>query len=441
MNKNLVFLIIAVISAALMCLPWPYIFPVFIIIFGFFIGVFLSMHKQEKLKDYIFLSGVFIMAFLTRIIAAFLLYNFVFLLNGNGLLGDGQPYAENGYKILRMWLIGIHDIDYISNYLISDISNASGTVGSYDFWNAIVYYFAGVNPMSLILINCLAGSLTAVIVFFITEQVFSKKAARYASVLTAFWPSLFFWSVQNLKEPISVFLIVVLIWSALQLKIQFRFYLIALFIAFSFAVKEFRSLLFFAFFAISIPLSFLLSLWKTRKAEFIFFIILVLFLIFMFFTVLKAYLLKILPFGSLSMLDWISEMRSYRAYGGSAFLENWKFTNPADVGVFLPIALLIAWLAPFPWEISSMIQIMAMPEMLLYYILLPAMFSGWYFIMKYKMKEGGAIIAYIFVMMLIFAFIEGNVGTLFRHRSMVLPFIFILIGAGLSFKTGKEKTP
>jgi len=141
------------------------------------------------------------------------------------------------------------------------------------------------------------------------------------------------------------------------------------------------------------------------------------------------------------MLDWISEMRSYRAYGGSAFLENWKFTNPADVGVFLPIALLIAWLAPFPWEISSMIQIMAMPEMLLYYILLPAMFSGWYFIMKYKMKEGGAIIAYIFVMMLIFAFIEGNVGTLFRHRSMVLPFIFILIGAGLSFKTGKEKTP
>ncbi len=51
--------------------------------------------------------------------------------------------------------------------------------------------------------------------------------------------------------------------------------------------------------------------------------------------------------------------------------------------------------------------------------------------MKYKIREGGIIVVYIFVMMVVLAFIEGNIGTLFRHRAMVLPFMFILAGIGL----------
>jgi len=105
--------------------------------------------------------------------------------------------------------------------------------------------------------------------------------------------------------------------------------------------------------------------------------------------------------------------------------------NPSTFIFFMPIMALVAWLAPFPWQIGSMSQISAVPEMLLYYLLLPAMFSGWKFIMKHKIGEGGIIIVYIFIMMLVLAFIEGNIGTLFRHRAMVLPFMFILIGIGI----------
>ena len=80
---------------------------------------------------------------------------------------------------------------------------------------------------------------------------------------------------------------------------------------------------------------------------------------------------------------------------------------------------------------GSISQIIVIPEMLLYYLLLPAMFLGWRFIIRDKVKEGGLIIVYIFLMMLVLAFVEGNIGTLFRHRAMVLPFMFILVGIGL----------
>ena len=89
---------------------------------------------------------------------------------------------------------------------------------------------------------------------------------------------------------------------------------------------------------------------------------------------------------------------------------------------------------------GSVSQITVMPEMLLYYALLPAMFLGWSFVMKHRIREGGLIIVYIAIMMLVLAFIEGNIGTLFRHRAMVLPFMFILVGVGIDRIKNKEKT-
>ena len=140
-------------------------------------------------------------------------------------------------------------------------------------------------------------------------------------------------------------------------------------------------------------------------------------------------------------LDWLYMMRTYRVYGGSAFLSGWDFTNPLVFALFTPIALIVAWLAPFPWQLGSALQVMALPEMLIYYLLIVPMFLGIKFVLKNKIREGGIIVVYIFVMLFVLAFVEGNIGTLFRHRAMVLPFIFILAGVGLSPKkeVGRSK--
>lgn len=406
-------------------LPIPYISPILIVMFGLLVaGFVLVLCNQKDPQDHIFLLNIFILAFLYRIIVAFLFYNFVFVLQGRGLSGDSWPYSENGYRILQMWLSGIHDVKYISYYILQQENiSLSGALGTYDFWNALVYFFTGKSPLSLVFINCLAGSLIIVFIYAITKQLFSRKAAVFAAILTAFWPSTFLWSIQNLKEPITIFLICFLVWVILQIRNRFRFYLIVLAIVLAVTLKEFREVAF-----VVLLLALLLSIFPNSRSGCLALLSCGI-IIFLFRHKLKLFLPQFSQ-GDL-FLDWLYRLRGYRASGGSAFLVNFDFTTGPKFIIFMPIALLVAWLAPFPWQLGSLMQISAVPEMIVFYLCIPCMFYGIKFILKNKFKEGFVILLYISIMSLVLALIEGNIGTLFRHRAMILPFCFILIAAGL----------
>lgn len=404
--------------------------PLVIFCAGLLIGILLiSLAPEEDQK---FLLGLFLAAYLSRIFISIFLYNLTFVFRGTGLAGDGWGYSENGYAILQLWRHGITNIDEIHRNV--KFGSVSGALGSYDFWNAIVYFFTGKSPLSLVFINCLAGSIIVFFIYAIAKQLFNKTAAIFASILTAFWPSLFLWSTKNLKEPIAVFLLVTIVWCIVRLNKQFRFYLIFLLILLSLALREFRIILFFVFFAVIFPCSLALYMWKVTKLKVIYIVILF-FIAGFLVNIAKSYFAGIFPsVENVALLDWMYQMRTWRAYGGSAFLEGWNFTNPFVLFLFAPIALFIALLAPFPWQLGSISKIITMPEMLIYYLLIPFMFSGAKFLFKYKLRESALIITYICVMILVLAFVEGNVGTLFRHRAVVLPFMFVLTGVGLAQK-------
>lgn len=425
-NIHIIFILGILIALIIALFPIVFMAPVLIMMTGILIGLFLFIHKKETVGEHVFLSGLFFVSFVSRVTISLFLYSFVYIYKGSGLLGDGWCYSENGYSILQMWLGGMRDMRKI--YAAVMRISPSGNLGSFDFWNAIVYYFTGKSPVSVIFINCLASSLTVIFIYYITKQLYNEKAAKISAVMTAFWPSLFIWSTQNLKESLSIFLTAILIWGVVQLKKKFRFYLVFLMILASIALKELRLVSFSIFYAVVLPLSLILFLWKKNKVLFIFLIacagliagILV-----------NDYLIKTYSYSPMAIIKYLHQMRTYRTYGNTAFLSNLDIFNPVIFVVCMPVMVLVAWLAPFPWQIGSMSQISAVPEMVLYYSLLPAMFLGWRFISRYKIREGGVIIVYIFIMMLVIAFIEGNIGTLFRHRAMVLPFMFILIAIGL----------
>ena len=428
-NKTILFL--SLLTALIVAIvPMALISPLLIVLVGTLIGLLIYFKKESE--ENIFLSSIFSLSFISRIVISLFFYNFVFIHKGTGLIGDGWSYSENGGYILQMWLSGMRDLKEIAIRMIEP--STSGTLGGYDFWNAIVYYFTDKSPLSMVFINCLASSLTIIFIYNITKQLYNEKAARISAILTAFWPSLFIWSTQNLKEPSSNFLIAILIWAILQLKVKFRFHLLFIVILSSLALKELREVSFLMFYIMILPFSLVFSkvlfLWKRHRILLIFLIALIVLAIA---TLLNTYLAKLLPRNTtnFSLAEYLRHMRTYRAYGNTAFLSDLDITAPGGFVSFLPAALSIAWLAPFPWQLGSMLQVIAMPEMILYYLLLPAMFLGWRFIVRHKISEGGIIIVYIFIMMLVLAFVEGNVGTLFRHRAMVLPFMFVLIGIGL----------
>ena len=261
----------ALIAISVVFIPMEYFSLFFIVLVGLFLGIFFIISGYKERKECMFLLDIFIVAFLARIIAALFIQSFAISVNNLRLLGDAELYSENGYRILQMWLGGMKDLERIYYYVRS--TSRGGTLGEYDFYNALIYFFTGRSPLAPVFINCFAGAITILFVYDITKKLSNTRAAMFSGILAAFWPSTFMWSAQNLKEPILVTMICMLMWSLLEIRKRFRFYLVALaFICIAW-IKIFRPFLLLIFFIFVLPLAFVAtSRFKRIMALFIFLI-------------------------------------------------------------------------------------------------------------------------------------------------------------------------
>lgn len=92
---------------------------------------------------------------------------------------------------------------------------------------------------------------------------------------------------------------------------------------------------------------------------------------------------------------------------------------------YLPVGLTYALFAPFPWGIERRLDLLAVPEMLLWYVVFAAAVSTLW-THRTQWRELAPLAAYVAGTMFMFALAEGNVGTLFRHRAMVIPATVVL---------------
>ncbi len=97
---------------------------------------------------------------------------------------------------------------------------------------------------------------------------------------------------------------------------------------------------------------------------------------------------------------------------------------------YFPRGMTYVLLAPFPWSISTLSDLVAAPEMLLWYVLFACCLLGLW-LARREWRKLLVIALYVLGIFVILALAEGNVGTIFRHRSMVIPFAVILAGPGL----------
>lgn len=93
----------------------------------------------------------------------------------------------------------------------------------------------------------------------------------------------------------------------------------------------------------------------------------------------------------------------------------------------IPLGLLYALFAPFPWVISSPLYLGVSADMLLWYVVLAAAVWGAYRERRRWPDFAPTLLLFVTIMG-VFAVVEGNLGTLFRHRGIVIP-LAIAIGA------------
>lgn len=91
----------------------------------------------------------------------------------------------------------------------------------------------------------------------------------------------------------------------------------------------------------------------------------------------------------------------------------------------IPTGLAHAFFAPFPWEVHRLTEAALLPETLLWYaLLLSAVWTLW--------RRRGAwrvlapVVLYLGGVFALFSLLEGNVGTLLRHRAMLVPYVVML---------------
>ena len=110
---------------------------------------------------------------------------------------------------------------------------------------------------------------------------------------------------------------------------------------------------------------------------------------------------------------------------------------------YLPIGMAFALFAPVPGSGTRLQDLLPVPEMLLWYgMLIGAAYSVWRW--RHRWRVLLPTVLFIGGTMTIFALAEGNVGTLYRHRAMVIPFVAVLASpafALLLFHRGPLRLP
>ncbi len=98
---------------------------------------------------------------------------------------------------------------------------------------------------------------------------------------------------------------------------------------------------------------------------------------------------------------------------------------------YLPIGLAYALFAPFPWAIGRPLDVLPIPEMLLWYACLVAA-SVVLARRRQHWRALSPLVMFILGTVTLLALAEGNVGTLYRHRAMVIPFVVVVAAPALA---------
>lgn len=412
-----------------------------------------------------FLIALLVVAFWLRVIAALVLHQVIFAAGYNFFTrGDDQAYDSVAWQQAQAWRGVGPGVDLGHIYLLN----------AYTYTEAGLYLLVGHHPFAMILTNCAFGALTAGLVYLLALRLFDHFAARFSAMAAAFFPSLFFWSLLNLKDVMSTLFIALLLFSATCLLLTGKQWLILptlVTLTVVGSVRVYIGLLLSVLIPVTIAFQRrgrFLHKWRTAAALAIGGAMIV------WFSGSGAWLMSTVPL--LPQLRYATAGNANSAYVPTAIPTHPAIagevpsvatptvgaavgsvaTIPASAGTggidaaspplpdsdaitrrgslrdlfhWFPTGLAFALAAPFPWAARRPVELVTIPEMLLWYVAMVLAVIGvgvhWR-----QWRWHMPILGYLGVTILVMAMAEGTVGTLLRHRTMIIVPMLPFSGAG-----------
>jgi hypothetical protein len=336
---------------------------------------------------------------------------------------DQQTYQEVGIQTLR-YHRGLEGIPWqLRNTL---------ELG-YFYWNAFLFLIFGYVPLAPKLVNAFVGTASALFCYRLAGELAGRGPAMTSVMLTMFFPSLVLWSTQNLRDPIVLLVTLALFLSVVRLRtrpsgraffgVVFSLGLLVLFRDYI-AVMALFGLIGSSFIskARGLPVNLLLGAILFALAIFAY----------------QQFGLGTQWVESASF-EAISQQRSFMASGGSAFRPEVDISTPLRGLQFFPLGLAFFLFSPFPWQVGSALSIMTLPEQLVWYALLPMVVAGGLYLVRERYQAVGPLLVFLALTTSIYALVEGNAGTAYRHRAQVLVFFLILASVGLVLRQARVR--
>ncbi len=250
--------------------------------------------------------------------------------------------------------------------------------------------------------------------------------ARWTAGLATFFPSLMLWSVLNIRESPTIFLVVICVFLFARFQIKASLWDLMGAIVCLLLIMLFRQYI-MALVAAGAGAGVLMG--KSRSPARSLLLGSVVLMAFAFAAQRLGLAGNLADDRSLETLQYLRQDMARGA--GSAYGAGADVSTVGGAASFLPVGLAYFLFAPFPWEVSSSLEMITLPETLVWYTIIPFTFWGLWLSIRHDLRRFTVPLATLITVTFAYALVEGNVGTAYRHRAQILPLIFLFSAIGI----------
>ena len=378
-----------------------------------------------------FLTTIFLAALLVRL--AFGIFVHIYDLR-EFFGGDAITYDFNGWKLVEYWTGQIQSDDLLAQRAWS----TAGPGWGMNYLVGGLYYILGRNIFAAQSFCAVFGAATAPMVYFCAVKMFSNRSAgKIAAVAIAFFPSFIIWSSQLMKDGLIIFLLVLAMTMVLQLQEKFNYGALLLLIFSMFGILSLRFYIFYMV-AIAVAGSFIIGLSTSvqsiaRRTA----VLIVMGLALTYLGVIRNASVDFERYGNLERVQNSREDLARSAESG--YGEDMDVSTTEGAISVIPIGFAYLMFAPFPWEVTNFRQAITLPEVLLWWAMIPLMITGFWYAIRHRLRSSIPVLIFSLMLTLAYSIFQGNVGTAYRQRTQIQVFLFIFIAVGwVLIKENKE---
>jgi hypothetical protein len=335
--------------------------------------------------------------------------------------GDSRNYDAFGAAIAEAWHQG-----GTTNTWEQTLDGKANS--GFIYFVASIYYVFGRNTLLVQFLNGIIGALTAIVILEIGLLVYDRRVAVRAMLFTAFFPQMIFWSSAMYKDPAVMLCIGANILATLRLKNHFRPLTIVVYLVTASTLLWLRFYIFYVILAATL-VGFLLG----QRRGFMSGLVSQTFLLagVFVFLMLTSVRDSMLNHQRYLNLQSVQTSRSDLAEAGSGFAVGTDVSTVSGAIRVLPIGIAYVLFAPFPWMVGNLRQLLALPDVLVWYALMPSLVRGLYSAIRYRLSQTMPILLFTTALTLAYGVFQGNVGTAYRQRTQIMMFYFLFIADGL----------